>query len=328
MDYRGRELFEVGQKPISNWQAPLASLLSLPYDQIRRFIHGDIQEQNMLADQDLPPVAVSGSRRGPRAARWRLRAGLALTAIVAAFGLSALGLSTDQGRAMRQRLAAVADADAVAAGLGFGIDQVTLSGHKFTFDRDVFDVLDLANARSYASFDAKAAKDRIERLPWVSTAELTRVYPDRLDIRIRERAPYAVWARGEQTYLIDVTGRVLSAVSGALPPNLPRLAGEGAAAEAGEFLALLDRYPSIHTRFESATRVGERRWTLKLAGRVTLELPADGEAQVLESMTRDAALVRVVERGNATLDFRAPGRIAVRKTADPAVQEPRPEPRS
>jgi hypothetical protein len=27
---------------------------------------------------------------------------------------------------------------------------------------------------------------------------------------------------------------------------------------------------------------------------------------------------------NATLDFRAPGRIAVRKTADPAVQEPRP----
>lgn len=321
-------MFEVGQKPISNWQAPLASLLSLPYDRIRRRIHGDTQKQNPLAEHDPHPVPVSGSRRGPRAARWRLRAGVTLAGVIAVAGVVGVGLSTEQGRALRQRLGVLADVDVVAAGLGFGLDQVALSGHKFTFDRDVFDVLDLANARSYASFDAKAAKDRIERLPWVSTAELTRVYPNRLDIRIRERAPYAVWARGEQTYLIDATGRVLSAVSGALPPNLPRLAGEGAAAEAGEFLALVNRYPDIHRRFETAIRVGERRWTLKLAGGVVLELPADGEAQVLESMTRDAALIRVVERGHATLDFRAPGRIAVRKTADPAAQEPKAEPRS
>jgi cell division protein FtsQ len=327
MDYRGRELFEVGQKPISNWQAPIASLLSTSYDRILRNIHGDAHELP-IADLELQHPLLNGKLRKPRAARWRLRAGIALSAIVIGAGLAGVALTTEKGAALRQRLAVITDADRVAARLGFGIDQVTLSGHKFTFDRDVFDVLDLANARSYASFDAKAAKDRIERLPWVSTAELTRVYPDRLEIRIRERVPFAVWVRGEQSYLIDVTGRVLSGVSGALPPSLPRLGGEGAAAGAGELLSLIDRYPNIHRRFETAIRVGERRWTLKLAGGVTLELPADGEAQVLESMTRDAALVRVVERGNVTLDFRAPGRIAVRKTDDTATQEPKPEPRS
>jgi cell division protein FtsQ len=87
---------------------------------------------------------------------------------------------------MRQRLAVVADADAVAAGLGFGIDQVTLSGHKFTFDRDVFDVLD--RQRALTSFDAKAARITSSSC-LVSTAELTRVYPDRLDVRIRSGRP-------------------------------------------------------------------------------------------------------------------------------------------
>lgn len=292
-------MFEVGKKPISTWQAHIASLLSPPHD------------RNSL---DEP-------RRGPRAAtrRWRRALAVLATAMVIPIALAGASL-TEPGRAARQRLAKLANVDLVAGRLGFGIDQVTLTGQKFTFDRDVFDVLDLANARSYASFDAKAAKDRIERLPWVATAELTRVYPDRLDIRIRERTPFAVWARGEQTYLIDATGRVLSAVSGALPPSLPRIAGEGAAAEAGAFFDLVGGYPDIYRRFETAVRVGERRWTLKLADEVTLELPADGEAQVLNEISRDPGLKRAIERGHTTLDFRAPGRIALRKVATPSAQ--------
>ncbi len=241
-----------------------------------------------------------------------------------------LGLSTEQGRALQTAARGCSPTwMSVAAGLGFGIDQVALSGHKFTFDRDVFDVLDLANARSYASFDAKAAKDRIERLPWVSD----RRADTRLSGPARHPRSRAGSVRGLGSRRADLSHRYYGPGSvrgerglAAEPAALLRVKALPPKPE--NFLALINRYPSIHRRFEAAIRVGERRWTLKLAGGVTLELPADGEAQVLESMTQDAALVRVVERGNATLDFRAPGRIAVRKTADPATQEPKPEPRS
>ncbi len=124
------------------------------------------------------------------------------------------------------------------------------------------------------------------------------------------------------------TGRVLSAVSGALPPSLPRVAGEGAAAEAGALFDLIGRYPDIHKRFETAVRVGERRWTLKLAGDVTLELPADGEAQVFSEIAREKGLRLAIERGHATFDFRAPGRIALRKPETPPRKAPKEEPRS
>jgi hypothetical protein len=97
MDNRGRELFEVGQKPISNWQAPLASLLSLPYDRIRRRIvvtsEGKICSR-IRAYRLSRCQEAGGAARG----RWRLWAGLALAAI-GCLRAQLAGLSTEQGRA-------------------------------------------------------------------------------------------------------------------------------------------------------------------------------------------------------------------------------------
>ena len=84
-------------------------------------------------------------------------------------------------------------ADEIRALAGLGIDQVTLTGHRFTLDRDIFDALDLANAGSLVTFDAGEARSRIEQLPWVSTAAISRVFPGSLDVRITERRPSALW---------------------------------------------------------------------------------------------------------------------------------------
>jgi len=201
--------------------------------------------------------------------------------------------------------------------MGFGVDQVTLSGHHFSFDRDVFDALDLANVRTFSALDTASVKSRIERLPWIDTAEITRVYPGRLDIRVTERKPYALWLRADRNYLIDRTGRVLAAVGGESLPDLPRFSGEGAADGASALLEQLARYPEVKTRFREAERVSERRWRLKLANASVIELPADGEIGALEALARDPALARLVTDGAVTLDFRGPGRAAVR----PAEQQ-------
>ena len=39
---------------------------------------------------------------------------------------------------------------------------------------------------------------RIERLPWVERASIERIVPDRLEVRITERAPFAVWRLGDR----------------------------------------------------------------------------------------------------------------------------------
>jgi cell division protein FtsQ len=311
MDRRGRELFEVGHSRMTRLQAQDAILHPPAHDPSSSEDEAD-NASPRGPYQIEPDMGVRPSGRRTSFLSWKPKRGRLL---IAALGIG-LGLGAVE-EAMRvtghgpklERLARV---------LGFGIDQVTLTGHHFSFDRDIFDALDLANVRTFAALDTAAVKSRIERLPWVDTAELTRVYPGALEIRVTERKPYALWQRTDRHYLIDKTGRVLAAVSGDSLPDLPRFAGEGAAAEAAGLMENLARYPEVASRLSEAERVSERRWTLKLQNATTIELPADGEVGALEELSRDTALVRLVAAGGTTLDFRGPGRVAVR----PATPDP------
>ena len=239
-----------------------------------------------------------------------------------------VGLALGAVEEITRRGALAPDLERITRVMGFGLDQITLQGHRFSYDRDVFDALDLSNVRTFAALDTAAVKARIERLPWIDTAELTRVYPGRLDIRVTERKPYALWSRADRLYLIDRTGRVLAAVSGETLPDLPRFAGEGAAAEAASLMETVARYPEIASRLAEAERVSERRWRLKLTNLATLELPADDEVGALEALSRDADLLSRVTAGHATLDFRGPGRVAVRPVESTAVPASTPNPGS
>lgn len=301
-------MFEVGQSGTNRRQAHDALLLSrahapAPPDERPRLTAKEPYQVD--ADLEAAP-GPQAAPRTPRLARLLLAAlgiGLALGAVEEA--------ARHAGHAPKlERLARL---------MGFGIDQVALVGHRYAYDRDVFDALDLANVRTFAALDTAAVKARIERLSWIDTAELTRVFPGRLDIRVTERKPYAVWSRADRVYLIDRTGRVLAAVNGTALPDLPRVSGEGAASEAAGFLATLSRYPEIAARFVEAERVSDRRWRLKLANKATIELPADDEVAALEELTRDGALMQRVAAGSATLDFRGPGRAAVRSEPEAAV---------
>ncbi len=301
-------MFEVGQSGANRQQAHDAILLSrarVPTPSDERPPPAAKEPYPVDADLEAPP----GPATAPRAPR---RARL----LIAALGIGlALGAVEEAAR----HAAHAPKLERLARLMGFGIDQVTLVGHRYAYDRDIFDALDLANVRTFAALDTAAVKARIERLSWIDTAELTRVFPGRLDIRVTERKPYAVWSRADRVYLIDRTGRVLAAVNGTTLPDLPRFAGEGAAAEAAGFLATLARYPEIAGRFAEAERVSGRRWRLKLAHSATIELPADDEVAALEELTRDDALMQRVTAGHATLDFRGPGRVAVRSEPEAAV---------
>lgn len=194
---------------------------------------------------------------------------------------------------------------------GYGLTQVSLTGHRLTPDSDIFDAVDLANAPTMLSFDSRATRKRIEALSWVEKASIERVFPDRLAVHITERTPFAVWRLGARHYLTDKTGRVLATVPANAAPGLPRLAGEGAATQAGELYALLANYPKLTRRIEVAERIGERRWTLRLIGGGTIELPADG---VAEALARATALGIIAgETGFNEIDLRVAGRTLVRE---------------
>ncbi len=87
-------------------------------------------------------------------------------------------------------------AQAVTGRLGFAIDEVRVSGNTRTSEIDILQSLDLDGWTSLIGFDAEAARDRIAALPWVEVASVRKVYPDELEVKIQERAAFAIWQQG------------------------------------------------------------------------------------------------------------------------------------
>ncbi len=198
---------------------------------------------------------------------------------------------------------------------GFGIAQVSVTGQRYTSDADVFDALDLRNVRTFADLDAAAALKRIERLPWVDTAQITRVYPDRMNIQIRERIPYAQWRRDDRTYLIDATGRVLGPIAANQSWNLPLITGEGANGEAALLLNAVWRHGDVSKMFSRAERVTSRRWAVILRNGTRIELGAEREDEGLAQVASNFELRRALTGAPMVIDVRTPGRPAIRPVA-------------
>lgn len=258
-------------------------------------------------------IAVGAKKRRPSLSRRRSygrKLGFAVFAgLSGAFALSVL---TDGGRLMSAEAPFFPEADKILYWTGLRIDQVSVSGHRLTPDADIFDAIDLASVRSLLSLDSSAARQRIERLPWIKTATISRVFPASLKVHVTERKPAALWIRNARDYLIDETGRVLSAVRPGTHRGLPRVAGQGAESEAKALLDLVARYPIIAKRFEMAERVGARRWTLRLTNGVTVHLGADREARAFQALSSLEDLGKLISGRDVIVDLRSRSRITVR----------------
>lgn len=270
----------------------------------------------VLGSQPSPGRPASAALR-PRRKQARRNA-FGLTTIAAAvMGAVAFAGLTHGGANARQARPFIEEADRLAELAGFGVQQVFLTGHRMTSDRDIFDALDLTHARSLLRFDGNAARERIEELPWIKTAAITRIFPDGISIEVTEREPLAVWRIDGRDLLIDATGRILGAAPPSAKAELPLVSGKDASAAAATMLEQLDNFPRIRDRLQEAVFVAGRRWTLLLKDGPALHLPADRTAEALDRVAKIPGLTQLLNNNRyAAIDLRFPDRI---------VLSPRPE---
>jgi cell division protein FtsQ len=206
------------------------------------------------------------------------------------------------------RAAALAQIERGLELAGLGLQQITIAGHRYTSDTDIYAALDLDRARTLLTFDPGAAKVRIERLPWVEKVTIERLVPDSIDVRISERTPFAVWREGERYWLLDRRGHKLQPAPADVMPHLPRVSGDGAGGEAAALTALLADHPAIARKVELGERVAGRRWTLHMAGGARVDLPAESETEALARLTR---LYELGLGGAKRIDLRVSSRTLI-----------------
>src|ERR1700693_3757152 len=109
------------------------------------------------------------SAASPAAARTlrpaRRRLGRKLRLQLPMLGLSVVGVNAflvfaGLARPLKSPARALAEIERIIELAGFGLTQVSLTGHRYALDSDVFDAVGLDSARTMLSFDSRAAPDR------------------------------------------------------------------------------------------------------------------------------------------------------------------------
>lgn len=200
----------------------------------------------------------------------------------------------------------------MTSGVGFALEDVHISGNVATSDIDVLQQLGLDGATSVISIDAEAARKALIDLPWVVDAQVTKVYPKTLTVKLVEREPVAIWQHGAELSYIDARGDIIAPMNGSRYAHLPLYVGLGADRHADELEARLIFHPELRARVKAAIRIADRRWDLRLDNGVTISLPEHDIDAAIARFERFDAGRAVLDRDIALVDLRLHDRVTLR----------------
>jgi cell division protein FtsQ len=233
--------------------------------------------------------------------------------------LGSAGLGVVDGGHADEFVAALSDTrNAAANRFGFRIASVAINGRKQLSQDEILAVGGVNGRSSLLFLDAAAVRDKLKTNPWIADATVLKLYPDKLQIDITERSPFALWQQDGRLSVIAEDGAVLESYVTRHFTSLPLVVGKGAETRAREFLALLDRYPQVRSVTRAAILVGERRWNLRLNDGLDVRLPENDVGNALATLTRLDREERLFSRDITAIDLRLPDRLTVRLSDDAA----------
>lgn len=148
---------------------------------------------------------------------------------------------------------------------------------------------------NFFTIDLAAGQAAFEKVPWVRSAILHRIWPDRLGVTLQEHRAVALWV-GEKAEdrMVNSFGEVFQANVGDVEDeDLPRFDGPS-----GSALAML----TLHQRLQALfTPIGARIDVLRLSGRGSWQVLLDTGAKVEIGRGSEDELVARCERFVRTL---------------------------
>jgi cell division protein FtsQ len=202
--------------------------------------------------------------------------------------------------------------DEVANAVGLRIAAVSVSGSKEVSREEILTTAGVGGRISLPFLDAAAARTRLLSNPWIADAAVLKLYPDRLQISVTERAAFALWQKDGRVSVIAPDGTVLEPYIEDRYLDLPLVVGRGAETQAKNFFGVLDRFAAIRAQLRASVLVAERRWDLWLKNGVEIRLPETKVEQALELLTKLDREKQLLSRDIVAVDLRLPDRVSVR----------------
>jgi len=199
----------------------------------------------------------------------------------------------------------------IAGQFGYAAQDIRIAGLKTRSPASVLKAIRVLPNDSLVGFDANTARAVLEKVDWVKKAEVRRIYPNKLEIDIVERVPFAIWQRDGEFYVIDKSGAAFTSLEARDVKGLIVVTGEGAHKKVFELVNHLEAQSGLQSEIAAAGRIGDRRWNLYLKNGLKVMLPEKDVAQGLARLKVLQDEVGIFDKAVAVVDLRQSDRVVI-----------------
>lgn len=204
----------------------------------------------------------------------------------------------------------------MTAEIGFAVENLYIEGRFYTDTSSLKTLLNIEKGDSIFAFNPKDKKEQLEKLTWVSRADVQRKLPNDIYIYIEERQPLALYQEGKTLHLVDGEGGIIKA------GNLKRFeelvivssdrSGNTFLKDVPPLFTLIIAEPVIEKRLDRIRRISERRWDLYLKNGTIIKLPEDNTGFHLRRLALLHEEHKIFDKNIEVIDARKQDRIFVK----------------
>jgi cell division protein FtsQ len=249
-----------------------------------------------------------------RLKRYRFMRGAEISFVVGLLALTGIYGAVRGGHLDRFYVSTHDALDTAAQAIGFETANVVLEGATRLKREDVMKIAGIEDNSTLFLIDAEGTRAKLLQNPWITDAAVRKLYPDRLEIVIHEKKPYAIWQNNGVFSIVSKDGTVIDKIAAGdvRKSPLPFVVGKGAGKKASDLYALLTRFPSLKSDVAAAVFVGERRWNLRLKSGIDVRLPEDNADVALLRLVALDREDKILSRDVTVIDLRERDRVTVR----------------
>ena len=195
---------------------------------------------------------------------------------------------------------------------GFGIHDVMLYGRVNADKKKILAKTGVKYGQSIFAVDLEQIKQNIESMGWIQSASVERSFPNRINIKIVERKPIAIWQYKKKLHLIDKDGIVITNKNIDKFSYLKSVVGENANKKAVEFLQLISTDKALSQIVVGGVYISNRRWNLIVLDKLTIKLPAENPTKAWNVLGKYARERNLLARPISVIDMRVPKKIFIK----------------
>ncbi|HAG52978.1 MAG TPA: hypothetical protein DCL21_04235 [Alphaproteobacteria bacterium] len=187
--------------------------------------------------------------------------------------------------------------------LNLKIDHMFISGVENTDIKKLRQAIEIDKGDPIFSISTSEIRSQVEDLPWVRIAQVQRILPNALKIKVFEHKAIATIKFDDQRWALNSKGELIDTVDSKFD-YLLELSGSNAKENAAGLFSLFANWTDLLFLVKQAEFVGKRRWNLYLENGSIILLPEENVRYSLKVLKVLNEQQRILNKKKIKIDLR------------------------